>query len=124
MEAASAKDDAVEAVFILSPGATSESVPSPERTEEVVRRVLARVKSRVGKGEKKVNVFRNLGSFVVAAHPSFLRELISQPEIASAMANQQPAADLVKPVKKRPVPSSSHPNPVSRKKSATRKKAK
>lgn len=122
MEAASAKDGAVEAVFILSPDNPSEVVPSPERTEELTRKLLDRVKARVGEGEKRVNIFRNMGSFAVSAHPSFLRELMSQPEIATAMANQQPGAVVVRPVKKRPVPST-HPRKTGGGKKTTLRRA-
>jgi hypothetical protein len=37
-----------------------------------------------------VHVFRNLGRFVVAADAAFLRELLAQPEVDSAMANRRP----------------------------------
>ena len=94
MHAATDDDDAsVEAVFMLAPEDPSEVVPSPERTEELTRHLLERVKARIGKAAEDVNVFRNMGSFVVSAHPDFLRELIAQPEVASAMANQQPQAE-------------------------------
>lgn len=106
IDLASTKDDAVEAVFILSPDDPSEVVPSSERTEKLTRQVLERVKKSVGRREKKVNIFRNMGSFVVSADPTFLRELMSQPEIAGAMANRQPGAASFGSVKKRIVRSS------------------
>ena len=93
MHAATGDDASVEAVFMLAPEDSSQIVPSPERTKELTRQLLERVKARIGKGAEDVNVFHNMGSFVVSAHPDFLRELIAQPEIASAMANQQPQAE-------------------------------
>lgn len=93
MHAATGDDASVEAVFMLAPEDPSQIVPSPERTEELTRHLLERVKARIGKGAVDFNVFRNMGSFVVSAHPAFLRELIAQPEIASAMANQQPRTE-------------------------------
>ena len=89
MHAATGDDASVEAVFMLAPEDPSQVVPSPERTEELTRHLLERVKARIGKAAEDFNVFRHMGSFVVSAHPDFLRELIAQPEIASAMANQQ-----------------------------------
>ena len=98
LHAATADDASVEAVFMLAPEDPSQIVPSPERTEELTRHLLERVKASIGKAAEDVNVFHNMGSFVVSAHPDFLRELIAQPEIASAMANQQPQAE--QPAKK------------------------
>jgi len=92
MRAATGADGSVEAVFMLAPEDPSQIVPSPERTKELTRQLLERVKASIGKGVEDVNVFHNMGSFVVSAHPDFLRELIAQPEIASAMANQQQQA--------------------------------
>ena len=93
MRAATGADGSVEAVFMLAPEDPSQIVPSPERTKELTRQLLERVKARIGRAAADVNVFHNMGSFVVSAHPDFLRELIAQPEIASAMANQQPQAE-------------------------------
>ncbi|HEY3135529.1 MAG TPA: hypothetical protein VGL29_05705 [Blastocatellia bacterium] len=102
LQAASSEDDAVEAVFTLSPEDSSQGFLSPERTEELTRQVLERVKSRVGRGEEKLNIFRNLGSFVVSAHPEFLRELMAQPEISTAMANRRAENEIDQPLKERP----------------------
>ena len=109
MDAASATGRDVEAVFTLSPDETSDGVRSPEETENLTRRVLERVTNRVGQGEKKLNIFRNIGSFVVSANPSFVKELIAQPEIASAIANRQQETDPVGPVKKREAGSTERP---------------
>lgn len=91
----------VEAVFRLRPG--NSLVVSPEKTEQLTKRVLQRVTNRVGQSAHALNIFRNLGSFVVAARPVFLRELLSQPEIASAMANQRPTGLLIPPRNKKTV---------------------
>jgi hypothetical protein len=106
MRAAAGDDASVEAVFMLAPEDPSQVVPSPERTEELSRHLLERVKVRIGKAAADFNVFRNMGSFVVSAHPDFLRELIAQPEIASAMANQQPQAQQPEKPTSRPKPKS------------------
>ena len=101
MHAASAAGDDIEAVFTLAPDEAAEGVRSPEETEDLTHRVLKRVTSRVGQPEKKLNIFGNIGSFVISAHPSFVKELIAQPEIATAIANRQPEPPPVNPVKKR-----------------------
>jgi hypothetical protein len=90
----------VEAVVRLRPDDPTQIVPSPERTEELVRQVLDRVKQRVGSKESRYNVFRNLGSFVLSANPEFIRELISQPEVATVAANRQSESAVIAPVKK------------------------
>jgi len=97
LAAATPNDTQVEAVFILASDDPLRAVPSPEQTEELIHQVLKRVESRVGKREGKLNIFRNLGSFVVLAHPTFVQELMSQPEIAAAMANRHPDAKAVSP---------------------------
>jgi hypothetical protein len=99
-----AGESLVEAVVRFRPDDPKQVVPSPERTEELTQKVLDRVKKQVGKREARYNVFRNLGSFVVSAEPEFLRELISQPEVAAAVANRQPQSAVIAPVKKSPVP--------------------
>lgn len=92
----------VVAVVRLKPEEPSQIVPPPERTAEIAQDLLRRVTETVG-GEARHNVFRNLGYFVVAASRPFLRELISQPEVASGIANRQPGSAEAEPVERRPV---------------------
>jgi hypothetical protein len=92
------------AVVRLHSDDPSQVVPVPERTEEITQEVLERVQQRVGGGEPRHNVFKNLGYFVVSADKPFLRELISQPEVAAAVANVQPGSAYIPPVQKRAVP--------------------
>ena len=101
LDAAAAADESVEAVFIFHPDDLSDTAPSAERTEELTQLVLDRVKRRTGESEERVNVFRQLGSFVVSASPSFIRQIMSEPEIAAAVANQQPGASIEKQVSRR-----------------------
>src|SRR5881628_3865458 len=101
------KED-IAAVVRLQPDDPSQIVPSPERTEELTQKILERVKKKVGSSESRYNVFKNLGSFVVSAEPEFLRELISQPEVAAAVANKQPEGTVIAPVEKATVPTTRH----------------
>jgi hypothetical protein len=78
----------IAAVIQLRPPANASIYP-PEQVQETVRKVLSRVAQRVGKKEKTSNVFRFLGSFVVEADAPFLQELLHQPEISTAVANNQ-----------------------------------
>jgi hypothetical protein len=119
---AAADDGTVEAVVKLKPAGT-QIVSPPERTEKLTKRVLDRTSKKSGQEPQRYNVFRNLGSFVVAAKPGFIRELISQPEVSAVIANQQPGSAVIAPVKKRAVSSAqpkqqqSGPSKSARKKS-------
>jgi hypothetical protein len=98
LAASRSEPDQVQAVFVL--GYTSsdasasslsvESLPSPEDTEKMVKRVVERVQAETGKKVELLNVFRYLNSFVVSGEPEAIRSLLEQPEIASAVANHQP----------------------------------
>lgn|GEM_PF-1135152 len=94
----------IEVVARLRPDKPSEIVLPPERIEELTKQVLSRVKEQVGSSEDRYHVFKNLGSFVISANPAFIRELISQPEVAAVMANYQPDSMAIAPVKIAPVP--------------------
>jgi hypothetical protein len=68
-----------------------------EGATALVEKVLARVREKAGSAAKQVNIFQNLGMFIVEAAPGFLRELVAQPEIRSAMANRQPDESMAPP---------------------------
>jgi hypothetical protein len=84
----SAKDE-VQAVVTLHPDDPSQPAPSPERMEEMARDLVARVTKSSGVAPKKVNVFKYLGSFAIAAEPAFIEHLVGQPEVKSAMSNRR-----------------------------------
>jgi hypothetical protein len=102
LKTASDSEKLVEAVVRLRPDDPSQIVPAAERTEEVANQLLKRVEKQSGKAASRYNVFRNLGSFVVSANPTFIRELMSQPEVASVAANQRPGSALIPPIRKAP----------------------
>jgi hypothetical protein len=79
---------AVQAVIYLHPPGGQLRVP-PDVIQGTVDDLLGRVERAVGRPPARHNTFQNLGSFVVEADPGFVRELLRQPEVASAMANQQ-----------------------------------
>jgi hypothetical protein len=104
INSAAAESKTVEAVLMLRQSPT-QIAANPDGATTIVEEVLKRVKEKAGTAAKQVNVFQNLGMFIVEAEPSFLRELLAQPEIASAVANQQPAeASSDKPAGRRPRP--------------------
>lgn len=88
LDAASARDESVEAVVSLRPDEGAELV-SVERTDELARDVVERVERKTGVRPERLNVFRNLGSFVVAARAQFVSELLAQPEVEAATANRR-----------------------------------
>jgi glyoxylase-like metal-dependent hydrolase (beta-lactamase superfamily II) len=79
----------VEAVFVLRspPGRPA---PDPAQTDALARELVDRVRRSTGHSPQDVNVFRNLGRFVVSADATFVRELLAQPEIDAAIANRRP----------------------------------
>lgn len=109
-------DEPIVAVVRLHSDDPTQIVPLPEQTEEITQKVLARVQQKVGSGETRHNIFKNLGYFVVSADKPFLRELVSQPEVAKVIANVQPGTAFIPPMNKRDVP------PLRRKSVATRGK--
>jgi hypothetical protein len=90
--------EAVSAVFRLRTRRKSELALPPKETEAAAKQVLKRVARSVGAPPDRYNVFHNLGAFAVSAKPSFLRELIAQPEIQAAMANRPRRDVLSRPV--------------------------
>jgi hypothetical protein len=91
----------VQAVVRLHPKAGVVATP-PEETERLARELVSRTQKVSGEQEDAVNVFKYLGSFAISAKPSFLKALIAQPEVAAAVANNQPGSGMIPPVEKRP----------------------
>jgi hypothetical protein len=118
LEQAAASKTPVEAVVRLKPDDASQIVPDAERTEAITKQLLERVGKHSGKKATRYNVFRNLGSFVVSADAGFIRELMSQPEVASIAANQQPGSALIEPINKKPVADLVRRKPQARSKGA------
>jgi hypothetical protein len=93
----------VQAVFVLRTPDSSQKVLTPDQTQAMVENLLRRLQQETGESPRDYNVFKNLGSFVVAASPTFIRRLLEQDEIASAMANRQPGGALIPPRNKKSV---------------------
>jgi hypothetical protein len=88
LEAARERGAPVEAVVSLRAEKGSEYL-STEQTEKITQDLLSRVERKTGVTPERLNVFRNLGSFVVSARPAFVQELLEQPEIEGATANRR-----------------------------------
>lgn len=98
-----AGDAPVQAIIQLRQPGKAGAVPSPDESTSLAKQVLERVAEKVGKAAVRSNVLRNLATVVVEAHPSFLRSLVQQPEVISAIPNQTSESPFIPPVGKRPV---------------------
>lgn len=84
----------VEAVLRLRPPKRRKSLaPSPDATRALAEGLVKRVTEELGKdaGQVDVNVFPNLGYFVVSAPRAFVERIVAQPEIAAASSNRRRA---------------------------------
>jgi len=101
---AAAGDSLVRAVVQLRPT----EQPATEATRGgdfgvLAHQVLDRVAETVGHTAKRTNILRNAESIILEADPSFLREMIKQPEIVSALPSQTKESMSIPPVRKRPL---------------------
>ena len=87
LETAEADKQPVEAVFTLSP--EEGTLPAPERVEQLARELVDRAQRVSGGAVEDINVFRNLASFVARADPGVVRHLLTEPGIASGVANRR-----------------------------------
>jgi len=69
----------------------------------LARQVLDRVAATVGHAAKRTNILQNAESIILEADPTFLREMIRQPEIVSALLSQTKESMSMPPVRKRPL---------------------
>jgi len=82
-------DERVGAVIRLCPTVPGSPAPSPDETDRIAHKLLARAQERAKLPVPEYNVFKNLGYFVVSASPRFLRALVDEPEVAHAFPNRR-----------------------------------
>ncbi len=92
INSAGTSNGSIQAVFSLD--LPLKKLLDPDLVEETANQVLKRAEKEAGCKPKSVNVFKNLGSFAVSADASFIRTIIDDPDIASAVANNQPEPDV------------------------------
>ncbi|MFO0952995.1 MAG: S8 family serine peptidase [Isosphaeraceae bacterium] len=103
LDAAAAGTGPVAAVFTLKAGEGQKFLP-PEEVEAAVGRAMKRAEKESGATPHRLNVFKNLGTFMISAPPALVRSLLDQDEIATASAKPaQPDEVLIRPVHKHPV---------------------
>lgn len=98
---ASGQHSSVAATFTLRN--RSSDVLSPKETHSVVKKMLDRIAIQTRTKPSVINVFPHIQSFAVSASPMFVKQLLLQPEIDSAMANEQEEQMLIAPVTVREV---------------------
>jgi hypothetical protein len=92
LEQADKDNHELQVVFTLRPPNPEQKYLTAEQTQSIVKKLLAQVEGETGEAPRDSNVFKNLGSFVVVASANFIRKLLEQDEIASAIANRQPGS--------------------------------
>lgn len=113
ISAAGRKNDPIVGIFRIRPEDSTKLTNSPERTKEIVNEVVERVSKKVRSKAQRLNVLGNLGVMVIAATSQFMTELLKQPEIFSAMANQSADSGKIEPANKHDVPASAINRPVN-----------
>ncbi len=96
-----AKTQPIEAVFALKKSKIGASTPT--QIGKLVEQLVARAAKASGGTFEALNVFKNLGRFVVKADSEFILALLADPAIDSALANRRSEELLIRPKKKRPV---------------------
>jgi hypothetical protein len=83
----SADDSPVQAVVYLESG----EMMSPDEVSAAADRLIESATSKAATAPSRVNVLKNLGIVAVEGPASFVRSLIGEPGVASAIANVQPS---------------------------------
>ncbi len=87
-----ASDEPIQAVFTLA--LPIKQLLNPRTVEESAKKLVEKVANEVGESPQEMNVFENLGTFVVSANASFIRQMLTQSGISAAMANKQPVGSI------------------------------
>lgn len=91
------------AVFRLK-GKGPSATLSPANTERLAQDLVHRAATHCGHHPTRLNILRNLASFVVQADAEFLAHLARQPEVAAVIPNRpaQAGRKPPRPIKKAP----------------------
>ena len=98
----SSADDIVEMVVHVGPASAGARPLEPEETKQLVEDLVARAGRKTGHTQFDFNVFPYMSSFAISGSPEFIRTLVAEPEVVSAVANRQPEGGLIRPMNKRP----------------------
>jgi hypothetical protein len=89
-----------ETVVFRFKGHAGAAAPSPAETLKMAHALVERAAARHGQQPTKVNIFENLGSFLVQGNAAMLLDLLDQPEVAAATINRRTSVEPIRPVKK------------------------
>jgi hypothetical protein len=92
----------VQAVVQFRHANDERSIPAADEIGSLVKSVFERAEKISGHAPQRTNVLRNVASAVVEADPSFVRALIDQPEVISAMPSEVSESMMIPPHGKRP----------------------
>jgi hypothetical protein len=86
LDEAKGTDDPVNAVVRLQ--RQKGAAPDPKQVQEQMQRAIDRTAETTGEQPLDVNVLSRLGVGYISGSEKFVRELVEQPEVVSAVANQ------------------------------------
>jgi hypothetical protein len=89
LEAAEVDDASVQAVVYLRSGPKG----GPEAVTKRADQLIESAKTKAGTAPSRVNVMRYLGTVAVEAPASFVRALLDEDDVESALANVHPGDD-------------------------------
>lgn len=81
-------DETIEVAVTLQAAERKDGL-SPEDADSITRRLVDDVSLHCGEKPEALNIFRNIGAFVVAAKPGLIRALLDHEDVGRAMANRQ-----------------------------------
>jgi hypothetical protein len=90
LDEADAGDRTVQAVVYLR---NPQRSINPDSVTKTAKRVIDSASTKAGTSPARVNVMRYIGTVAVEAPASFVRALIEETEVASALANVHPGDD-------------------------------
>src|SRR4051812_45151203 len=92
----------VQAVVQIRHADSNHSIPPADEVGPLVKTVFDRVEKICGQAAMRTNILQNVASAIVEANPCFLRVLIAQPEVISAIPNEISQSLVIPPIDKRP----------------------
>jgi hypothetical protein len=93
----------VQAVVQLRNAKLGKKVPSPQDSAKLAKDVLNRVTDAVGHPAVRTNILKNVATLIVEADSDFVRKLLQQPEVVSALPSNTSESMVIPPHGKRPV---------------------
>ena len=87
------------ACMLAPPDGNPPASMSPDQFSESVGKILRKVEQKVGYPAGQENVLKNIRSLVIRARPKYIRALLDQDEVHSALANEQAEDFRIPPIR-------------------------